>query len=318
MSNYNRTKLNHFIQAVKDVNIQGATDVASSTAEALIQLIFSSPAPVTRSDWQQLENAAHELSRLRPTEPMARNLARWIISELRAHSGKSVRNQDNWYGLSDKLTQEYKYLLKETEANLSAVGSKLVRSGQTIFTHCHSSLAEGVLVRARSQKKKFKVYHTETRPLFQGRITSRHLKIAGIPAVMVADGVAAWLVSDHSGDDVKIDWVLLGADSISPDGSVINKIGSFAIALSAHDSGIPVYIASTLLKIDAHNESRIELRSEKELWPQAPSGTKIVNYAFDRIPSKYITGIISEFGVVKPKQALLVAQRNYPWIFNGR
>ncbi len=289
--------------------------MAEATVNVLIELISSGPAPKSTADWRNLEKTAERLSSLRPTEPMARNLANWIIYELKKRSGGSAKNNENFEATANKLLQESKYLLKEIEANLTEAGEGLVRAKQTIFTHCHSSLAENILIRAQKNKKKFKVYHTETRPLYQGRITSRRLQTAGINSVMVADGVAAWLVSGHSGDDVDVSWVLLGADSISLDGSVINKIGSFAIALSAYDSRIPVYIASTLLKVDAHNKTKIELRAEKELWPEAPAGTRIVNYAFDRIPARYITGIITEFGIIKAKDVSKVTKQHYPWIF---
>lgn len=315
MNSISQTKLNRFIQDISDIKIQGATAVADATLNILLELISSSPAPTSKSDWYRLEKLADKFSSLRPTEPMARNLSHWLLFELKKRYYNQKSKQENWVVMAEKLNQESKYLLKEIESNLAQVGERLVRAKQIIFTHCHSSLAESILIRAKRNKKKFKVYHTETRPLYQGRITSRHLRSAGVESVMVADSAAAWLVSKHSGDQIDVSWVLLGADSLSLDGSVINKIGSFAIALSAYDSGIPVYIASSLLKIDAKGNSKIELRAEKEIWPEAPKGTKIVNYAFDRVPAKYISGIITELGVLKPKEVAKVARKKYPWVF---
>ncbi|OHA57918.1 MAG: hypothetical protein A2588_03425 [Candidatus Veblenbacteria bacterium RIFOXYD1_FULL_43_11] len=315
MSKIKNSDITRFIQAVSDVKIQGATAVAEATIDALVQYLAVAQIPVRATDWQKFARLADELAQIRPTEPLARNLSRWLIYELKKNFKTQRKPLDNWFSQVNKLGQELKYLLKEADANLSEVGSKLVANNQIIFTHCHSSLAESILIRGRQQHKKFKIYHTETRPLFQGRITSRHLKRAGIPATMVADSAAAWLVSNHSGDEVKVSWVLLGADSIARDGSVINKIGSFAIALAAYDSSIPLYIASSLLKIDALGESKIELRSAAEIWPSAPPGINIVNYAFDRIPAKYIRGIICEFGIIKPNKVLALARQKYKSVF---
>lgn len=316
MSSISQTKLNRFIQDISDIKIQGASAVADATVNILYELISSTPRPKNNSDWRRLEKMSEKLYSLRPTEPMACNLSHWLMFQLKKQFSTNKKNKERWETAADRLNQERKYFLKEVEASLTEVGEEIVKPKQTIFTHCHSSLAVGILIRAKKNGKKFKVYHTETRPLYQGRITSQRLKSAHVDATMVSDSAAAWLVSNHSGDDVNVSWVLLGADSIGLDGSVMNKIGSFSIALSAYDSGIPVYIASTMLKVDVFGKSRIELRPEKEIWPEAPLGTRIVNYAFDKVPAKYIAGIISEFGVIKPKDVKKIAKSKYPWLFS--
>lgn len=314
---FSRTKLRHFQEAISHVQIQGATAVAAATVDTLMDIIFSQPPPQNASDWRTLKALVNKLSRLRPTEPMARNLSHWLIFQLKKLTAKPNINPHRWSGMEEELKQELHYLLKEVEAKINHNGLRLVRSGQIIFTHCHSSLAESILINAYKQGKRFEVYHTETRPLFQGRITARHLSAAGVPVTMVADGAAAWLVSNHSGDQVKVSWVLLGADSIGRDGSVLNKIGSFSIALSAYDSGIPVYVATTLLKFDASQESRLEIRPSEELWPNKSAGIKIINYAFDCLPAKYISGLITEFGLIKPQQATSLVKHYYPWLFKS-
>ncbi|MDP3986029.1 MAG: translation initiation factor eIF-2B [Candidatus Veblenbacteria bacterium] len=310
------SSLNRFKREVAEVKVQGASAVAVATLEALGHFFISTGAPRNQAAWAQLVQTAQELAAVRPTEPMARNLASWFVAELAARAKAAGDGKFHWQAEVGKLQQELHYRVKEIEAHIARLGSALVRSKQTIFTHCHSSLAEGILVRARQAGKSFMVYHTETRPLFQGRITERHLRRARITSVMVADSAAAWLISNHSGDDVQVDWVLLGADSIGKDGSVMNKIGSFAIALSAYDSGIPLYVAATLLKFDSRSESHIELRPRDELWPGAPKGTQIINYAFDRIPAQYITAYVTEVGLVKPKDFAKAARQQYPWLGN--
>ena len=112
----------------------------------------------------------------------------------------------------------------------------------------------------------------------------------------------------------EIDMVIIGADSISHKGDVYNKIGSYGIALAAYEAGIPVYIAATALKMDADDKIEVELREEDELWRGKPRNLEILNFAFDMIPAKFITGIICEFGIVKPNQLKAKVLKKYPWL----
>ncbi len=303
--------MRRFAQEVADLGIQGATAIGRATLDAIVQAAGSVEIRRTGA-WKELERQAELLSQIRPTEPLARNLARWFVFNLKL-ARRRLPDVD-WLDLCDQAAQDIRYRLEKAEAGVVTYGQKLVRANQTIFTHCHSSLAEGILVAARRKRRRFSVYHTETRPRFQGRITAESLKRHGIPATMVVDSAAPWLISNHSGDDVKVDWVLLGADSIGRDGSILNKIGSFGIALSAHDSKLPVYVAATVLKTDWGGESRIERRRVDEVWAGAPKGVRLVNYAFDRVPPEYLTGFITEFGLVKPRQVGQLARRHYPWL----
>lgn len=306
--------INSFVRDVKTIKIQGATAIAKVTIEELEHVLSARPAPKNKNDWQGLDLIVTKFANLRPTEPLARNLSHLFINDLKG-IWKKRSGKINWHQAVYESGDDILYQLKETAARVTDFGKKLVYSNQVIFTHCHSSLAEQILVKAKKSKKNFEVYHTETRPLYQGHITSRNLKKAGVKSTLVVDSAASWLVSNHSGDDVKIDWVLLGADSLSKDGSVINKIGSFGIALAAYESHIPVYIVCPLLKMDVKKKSVIELRPVNELWPHAPSGTSIINYAFDCVPSKFITGLITEFGIIKPQQAHKLVRSKYPLLF---
>jgi methylthioribose-1-phosphate isomerase len=121
------------------------------------------------------------------------------------------------------------------------------------------------------------------------------------------------LISNFSGDKVKINKVILGFDVILPDNSALNKIGSFGIALAAYTSEIPVYLAGSLLK-KSSQKMEIELRSQEEVWPKGPKGIKIINFAFDRIPMEFINGYITEFGVIKPSEVGKYVSKYYPRI----
>jgi ribose 1,5-bisphosphate isomerase len=310
------TSLRHFFELISDVKIQGAMAIAQATLAALADYLVQAGAPYKQGAWHKYLSAAEKLSKIRPSEPMARNLARWYLASLRkSWTSSTQRRESNWFGQVQNTLSEFNYLIKEIENRVAGFGSRLVKQRQNIFTHCHSQLVENILILAKKQRRRFTVYHTETRPLFQGRLTAQHLRAAGIKSVMVVDGAAAWAVSNHSGDDIHIDWVLLGSDSLGKDGSALNKIGSFGIALAAYDSKIPVYVASSLLKLDVAGESKLELRPQQEIWFKAPAGIKLINYAFDRVPAKYIAGLITEFGIIDPVAAFKLARQKYPEIF---
>jgi translation initiation factor 2B subunit (eIF-2B alpha/beta/delta family) len=104
----------------------------------------------------------------------------------------------------------------------------------------------------------------------------------------------------------------LGSDCIKVNWDTINKVWSFSISLSARHSGIPLYIVWSLLKIDMDNTIGIETRDWKELWPDAPDWLEIVNYAFDMVPAKCITWIVTEFGVFRPENLMKEVQKHYP------
>jgi len=86
------------------------------------------------------------------------------------------------------------------------------------------------------------------------------------------------------------------------------------ILLSAAEEKVPLYIVAHLLKTDDDGKIEIERRPAKEIWAKAPSGLEIVNFAFDVMPAKYITGFITEFGILKPQKIHKVIKKNYPWL----
>lgn len=137
---------------------------------------------------------------------------------------------------------------------------------------------------------------------------------AGVSDTMITDDTAPFFVDNTYESDITIDMVIIGSDAIKMDGSVYNKVGSFSIALAAWHSKIPVYIVGSLTKVDTENTVKIEQRSGKELRPEAPKGLEIINYAFDMVPAKFITGIITEYGIIKPKDIKKVVKKQYPWM----
>lgn len=298
-------------QNIRSLKIQGATAVAGTIIHNLKKYgdrIKTDNVSVWKKDFKK---AAVYLLNARPTEPLAQNGAKFIFSQLDKGGAKNTVQARNYL---KKAADDFLMIMTDAADLIISHGQRLIGNNDDVLTHCHSWLVEQILIRARKNKKKFRVYNTETRPLFQGRITSKKLIEAGISTTMVADSSAGFLISNYSGRDLMMDKIIFGADAILNDGSVINKIGSFTIALAAHHEKKPVYIATTLLKHHPRSWIKIEERSPEELWPKAPKGLKIINFAFDIVPAKYIKGIICEAGIIKPKDVKKYLKKTYSFL----
>jgi translation initiation factor 2B subunit (eIF-2B alpha/beta/delta family) len=141
------------------------------------------------------------------------------------------------------------------------------------------------------QKRKFEVYNTETRPLFQGRKTAQELKKAGIKVTMFVDSALGVALSKEQGTK-KATKVFLGADALLKKG-VINKVGSEVIARIAKQEKIPVYVIADSWKF-TKKKIPLENRKLNEVWDKAAKGIKIKNPAFEFVKKKYVTKVITE------------------------
>ena len=191
-------------------------------------------------------------------------------------------------------------------------GQRLIPKGATILTHCNAgSLATGgygtalgVIRAAHEAGKKVQVIADETRPWLQGlRLTSFELMQDNIPVTVIADNAAGSLMRSK-----KIDVVVTGADRIAANGDVANKIGTYQVAVLAKENKIPFYVAAPISTIDMDTPSGdlipVEQRNAREVshWGgrnMGPKGVQAINPAFDITPSRYVTAIITEKGIIR-------------------
>ena len=308
-------KLPKTYQDIKALKIQGATAIAKAIISALKNYGVNYQ-PKTIKDWESnIKKAAFYLLSARPTEPLAQNGIKFILLELKKVKPKNTIQAKNCL---KKTTDEFLHLMENAAKLIIPFGRSIIKNNDNVLTHCHSWLVEQILISTKKSNKKFQVFNTETRPFFQGRITSKQLVKAGVDTTMITDSSAGFLISRHSGKNLMIDKIIIGADAILKNGVAINKIGSFGIAVAAFTEKVPIYVAAPLLKFHPASWIKIEERSPKEIWPQAPKKLKIINFAFDLIPPEYITGFITEFGIIKPKNLRKILKKYYPWILNNK
>jgi len=298
-------------ERISRLEVQGATNVAFAAVEALVEQLKSIDAGEREGVFDTISKAKEILFASRETEPFMRNAIRFIEWNVkRAEWGSTDEFQELVQGLSDDLLEEF----REARRRITDVGSKRIQDGALILTHCHSSAVSGILRAAKEKGVDFSVILTETRPVYQGRITARELLEAGVPVTMMVDSAVRSLMKG-------VDIALVGSDAITSEGNVINKIGTSLIALAAHEARIPFYVATELLKFDPqtiHGDyEAIEERSPEELWPDAPDDLVIRNPAFDVTRRDYIHGIICEEGVISPHSTMEAVRRRYPWILEA-
>jgi ribose 1,5-bisphosphate isomerase len=196
--------------------------------------------------------------------------------------------------------------IDEDKKKLMRYGARLIPDRALVLTHCHSSTATGILMEAKRMGKRFKVVSFETRPRYQGRKTVKELADAGIDVTLAVDGAMALFMK-------KADLVLVGADSITSRGDLINKIGTSTIAHIARMYDVSFYVAAELAKYSPKTiygtREKIEERDPKEVWERPPRKVKIRNPAFEATAAKYINGYITEMGVIPAQSFFSMAMR---------
>lgn len=262
MKKGDKEKIDKILRDIKSVKIQGATNVA----KAGIKVFLIEPTK---------QNAKKILS-LRATEPLLQN-AIHILSK-----------SENKKQVSENFLNE----IKKSHEKMVIEGKKLIKRNMNVFSHCHSSSVIDILKLANKNKRKFVVYTGEVEPLLQGRKTAIALDKENIKVIVCPDLAIGQILKN-------CDIVLFGADAFTKR-SLYNKIGTETICKLAKEYNIPAYSCGISMKIT--NKVKIEKRSGREVWDERRKNITVKYPAFDKVNYKYVKGIVSEFGVLKPKE----------------
>lgn len=293
--------------AITDMTVRGAGAIGAAAAFAMAQAFLEAP----ETDRELFINDARE--EIEGTRPTARNLF-FAVEKVFEAGGISTENAK---------IEAQRIALQDTEdcKTIGEYGNKLIKNNARILTHCNAGWLAFVdygsalspIYMAKKQGKDVFVYVGETRPRGQGaRLTAWELMQEGVPFTIIPDSAAASLMMQQ-----KIDMVIVGADRIARNGDVANKIGTLDRAILAQSFGVPFYVAAPTSTFDMDCKTGkaiiIEERSQDEVLYQegidsngnnvrimvcAP-GSSAYNPAFDVTPAKYITGLITEKGIIK-------------------
>lgn len=284
---------NEVAEAIKNMAIRGAPSIGAAAAYGLALAVI---------DKEDISNAANLLRKTRPTAYDLFYAIDYMVRSIQ--DGRDPVEAANSY--ANAIVERCRLIGKH--------GCELIRDGYRVMTHCNAGALASVDIGtalapirfAHTQSKHFFVYVSETRPRLQGmRLTSWELQNEGIPHAVIVDGASGHYMKKD------VDVVIVGADRIASNGDFANKIGTYEKAVIAHELDIPFFVAAPISTFDFNlnngDEIPIELRSEEEVIAIenvriAPRGVMALNPSFDITPGKYVTGFITEIGILRPSE----------------
>ena len=277
-------------EAISDMTIRGAPSIGAAAAYGMALAAIRG---------EDMEAAA---DRMRSTRPTAHDLF-YAVNLMLSERERLPGAADEY---SDSIVARCK--------SIGEHGLDLIRDGSKILTHCNAGALATVdfgtalapMRLARRAGKEFFVYVDETRPRLQGaKLTAWELLNEGIDHAIISDNASGHYIR------ADVDVVIVGADRIAGNGDFANKIGTYEKAVLARENGVPFYVAAPISTFDSSllsgDEIVIEQRSPDEVLildgvRVAPEGSDALNPAFDMTPSRYVSGFITEVGLLKPDE----------------
>jgi methylthioribose-1-phosphate isomerase len=292
--------------AIRSMVVRGAPAIGVAAAMGVALGVLRAP---EQNLERHFETICDTLARTRPTAVnlfWAIERMRRLYSRLRGLPVSEIRRS---------LVEEARLIREEDISICRAIGQNgaaLVPDHRTVLTHCNAGAlatagygtALGVIRAAVESGKQIDVFADETRPFLQGaRLTVWELQQDGIPTTLITDNMAGHFLKSG-----RIGCVLVGADRIAANGDVANKIGTYSVAVLAHENQVPFFVAAPISTLDltlaSGDQIPIEQRAAAEVThvfghAVAPAGTAVENPAFDVTPARYVSAIITERGVAR-------------------
>ena len=296
-------------EKIKGMEIRGAGRIARAAADALKNEALGSKAQLTAAFIGEMERAAELLVATRPTAVSLPNAVHMVMAGLdRAKTVDEAR-----LGIirrADAFIQSSQHAVEK----IAEFGARHIRDGDTILTHCNSEVALACIIEAHRLGKEIEVFATEVRPRNQGLITLQTLDHAGIKTNYIVDSAVRSFIND-------IDLVIVGADAVTVNGAVVNKIGTSQVAHSAHEARVNVLVAAETYKFAPRTiigeMIQIEERAAGEVLPDEIARTlphvTIRNPAFDVTPAGFIDMIVTEQGAIPPQMAYVIIKEYLGW-----
>lgn len=280
-------------EAIRNMTTRGAPSIGATAAYGMCLAAING---------DDIEQAAKDIKAARPTANDLFYAVDYMLDDL--SKGKDPIGSADAYAQSmvDKCIKIGEY------------GGELIKDGYRLMTHCNAGALATVDVgtalapmrKAHGDGKDFFVYVSETRPRLQGmQLTAWELLQEGIDHAIIPDGSSGHFIRKG------VDMIIVGADRIAANGDFANKIGTFEKAVLAKEFNVPFYVAAPISTFDFNTKTGedivIEDRSEEEVTMVkgvriAPIGCKALNPSFDMTPARYVTGFITEKGILKPSE----------------
>jgi ribose 1,5-bisphosphate isomerase len=301
--------VNTAVNDIKLMKVRGAAAIAKYAASILHRVAEEAAAKTSEELYKILESTSKLLLESRPTAVSLPNGIRFVMNQTKETLEKKVSLNEFRREVME-AAENFTERAERAVDKIALYGAKRMEEGNTIMTHCNSSAVIAILKKAYSDGKNFKVFVTETRPRFQGRITAKQLGEIGIETHMIVDSGVRYYINE-------IDMVMVGADAIAANGSVVNKIGTSMIALAAHEARTRFIVAAETFKLSP------ETLLGEPVWIEERDSNEVIsseeinkipfchvhNPSFDVTPPEYIDAIITEEGIIPPQASFHLMQQ---------
>ena len=292
---------------IRSMEIRGAGRIARAAAAELRDYAKRLATKDIDEFNENMKFAAELLVGTRPTAVSLPNAVRAVMR----YKGAAV---DEARTDIKKLADEFITNSENAVKRIGEIGAKRVRDGDTIMTHCNSSAAISIMAAAHAQGKDITVIATESRPRMQGLLTIKQLDDLGIKTTLIVDSAVRYFMKEA-------DLVVMGADAVTVNGSVINKIGTSQLAMAAHEARKNVIIAAETYKFSPRSLLgelvEIEERDSDEVLGREKlaelPNVSVRNPAFDVTPREYIDLICTEVGAIPPEMAYVIIKEFLGW-----
>ena len=296
-------------EKIRTMEIRGAGRIARAAVDAL-EAHAGTLRPATLDEFRTgMQDAADRLIATRPTAVSLPNAVRRVMRTLEPERPLAEARE----AFHDEVQAFVTSSLGAVD-RIAEFGSRRIRDGDVVMTHCNSDAALACILAAHHEGKAIEVYATEVRPRNQGLLTLRQLNDAGIPTQYIVDSAVRSFIND-------VDLVVVGADAITVTGAVVNKIGTAPIALAAHEARTNFIVAAETYKFAPLTTLGalvpIEEREPGEVLPDSIAATlphvRVRNPAFDVTPAEYVDLIITEQGAIPPSMAWMIIRDDLGW-----
>ena len=310
-------------EAIRRLKVRGAPAIGLTAAFGVYLAARASKATEVEELLSDIDRAAKYLATARPT---AVNLF-WALRRMQKCARQKAAAIPDVETVKAALLAEAQSMIQEDNAVCLSIGYHgltLLRPGMNLLTHCNAGglgtaqwgTALAPIYLAHEQGYSLRVYVDETRPVLQGaRLTAWELQQAGVHAVLICDNMAGFLMQRG-----RIDAIIVGTDRVTANGDVVNKIGTYSLAVLARHHGIPFYVAAPRSSIDLETSKgemvTIEERDADEITSAfgvrtAPQDIEVYNPAFDVTPAELVTAMITEVGILRHPCEVLLAEAKH-------
>lgn len=302
---FSLNQIDEQIKVIREDRLSGARELAQKGAQVLVTLAEGSRAASGEEFQKELLKAGQALIKAQPSMAPLVNLVNRSLFAMR----EEIDLEEAKRALLT-TTQGYVNHLERSVERIAQGVFPLIPDGAFVLTHSISSTVLAAFTHAKQKGRTFAVLCPESRPQYEGRVLAERLTQAGVETRLVVDALAPSMVKEA-------DLVLAGADSLSTEG-LVNKIGTYPLALAARAHRVPFYALCGTEKFlpVGYTLPEENPKDPQEVWPHHSQRVKVVNRYFDLTPLEYLSGIVTEEGMLSPTEVreIISKRRLHPWL----